>query len=251
MTFDPTKIRMAFPRNPTDKILGVYTGTLSVAAPTAGQIVLYTEQTQPTGFGDSTLTEAIYSTDGGVTWNDDNMTTPNLSLATPIVQTLDVTSFSDANGNIGIATANWYSATLGAGVAYTIQYKIFALAKQNQGVLTPSITNYRLNYSSADNYLKINSQGISPQSLGIGINNTLTDTHNLGYVPTARAYIEYASTGRTWPATRNQYPATGLGTSNNPIQTSIRPDTSKVDYVMVNSGSATTFNLHYRSYLDQ
>lgn len=248
---DISNLTMAMPKYATDKILGVYTGTLSIAAPTVGQQNLYTEVTIQTGFNDSVLTQAIYSTDNGVTWNDDNQSIPNLIPASFALQTLDVTSFSGTN-IVGLATENWYNSSSHTGTPYTILYKIFALAKSNQGVLTPTATNYKLSYTSIDNYLKIvpGLDNSVSETIATSGTTTFNSPHNLGYVPTSRAYVEY-SNGRIWPATRNQYPGTAFGTNNNQIETSIQIDTTSTNYVMTNTGATASFNLHYRTYVGQ
>lgn len=244
-----SKLSMALPKYPTDKIIGVFTGTLHVAAPTGAQQVLYAETSLPTGFGDSCLTQCIYSYDNGVTWNDDNMSVPNYSGAFPVIQTLDVTSFSDPN-TVGIAVANWYNAVSGSGTAYTILFKIFALAKTGQGDITPLPTKYPLSYSSKDNYLKIFASGKVPLAIpGSNVLFVYAVAHGLGYIPASRGYVEYVSTGRIWPATSNQYPNTGSGSVNNPVGTDIQMTTASTSYNFFSSIPTTdNINLYYVVY---
>lgn len=245
---NPVVLNMALPQLPIDKIIGVFSGSFTVPAPTAAQGHTYAEDVQNTGFGDNCLTQAIYSLDNGVTWNDDNMSVPDLSGAFPVLQTADVSSFSQVN-QIGVGCTNWYNSFTGTGVSRTVLYKVFALAKSNQGVLEPLATNYKLSYTSVDNYLKIKSQGVISLSIPPSTPTVSVQFHGLGYVPTSRGYVEYSS-GRIYPATRNLLPNTGSGGSNNnPIETSIQIDTSNTTYSFLSTESVTdTINLHYRIY---
>lgn len=252
--FDPKKVLLWVPKYNTDKVIGIFEGTLSVAAPTALQGNLYAEVLHDTGFNDTCLTQCVYSLDGGVTFDDDNMTIADLSTpGSPVFQTCDVTSFCRGS-QVGIAADNWYNSVTGNGTARTIQYRIYCLAKYNQGKLTPKATSETVYFNSTSNYLKIMNGGDSAQAytpLPAG-DQTLSFIHNLGYVPNARAYMEYTSANEIWPVTINQYPGTGFGTPHQLVPAEIHLDTTTMQIAMPSSIRTGTPNIkvHYRVYLD-
>lgn len=248
MITDASAIRMALPEYPTDKVIGIFTGSFSVAAPTAAQGTVYAEDAQNHGFGDTFLPQLIYST-GGV-YNDQDMTVPRLTGAFPVFQTLDVTAYTTSTQVI-VAATNWYDNVAGAGFAWNITYKIFCLAKKNQGILVPKPTDQLLRYSSADNYQKIFTEDIVPITVpGAAGSTSYTVSHNIGIVPTTRAYVEYAN-GKLWPCSPNEYQSTGETTINNPITSAIKLTETTAEYDFTNNGASNaTINLHYRIYLD-
>lgn len=247
---DPTKINMAVPLYNADKIIGIFSGTINVPTPTAGQGVLYDDQIHITGFNDSCLTQAIYSIDGGVTWNDDNTSIPYTAGGSPVFQTLDVSSFSRFN-EVGIAFNNWYNNITSSGTAYTVVYKIFCLSKSNQGNIITLQNDYSLYYTSTDNYLKILSEAITPTiAPATPAVVDIVIPHSLGYTPTARGYIEYPN-GDIWPASINQFNQTGFaGNSYNPVSTSIQLGINNVTYEMTSIGADQPLNLYSVVYLD-
>lgn len=251
MVFDPTKITMAVPKYNTDKIIGVFSGSFSVSAPTAVNQVVYAEDSNTTGFGDTCLTQLIYSVDGGTTWNDENTSIPYLPGAgMPVFQIIDVSSFSRAD-KACVAVNNWYNNTSGSSAAYTVLYKLFCLSKSDQGMVTPLANDYPLYYTSKDNYLKILDADKTPVSVPASPSSaTVPIAHTLGYTPTARGFIEYAN-GEIWPASINQFNNTGgIGTPHNPVSTSIQSDASGVNYVMTSSALTQAINLYSIVYLD-
>jgi len=248
MAFDPTKINLNVPNYNADKIIGIFTGSLSVPATSSGDTVAYAESMHTTGFGESVFTQGIYSIDGGTTWNDDNTTIPYLGGAAPSFQTLDVSSFSRTN-EVGIATNNWYNFVAGAGTAYTILYKIFCIAKSNQGDITPQLTDYPLNYSSSDNYLKIRLDDIYETTI-TGVTSTYIIPHTIGYEPTVRAYVEH-SNGEIWPASLHQFLGTAFaGDPHNPILTRIQSTDATTSLVAISDGLSRDITFHTRIYLD-
>lgn len=243
---NPAAIAMAIPGYSTDKIIGVLTGSFTSSIPSAFDVT-YTEALIPHPFGDTVETQAVYNT-GGVD-NDQDMTVPRLTGAFPVFQTLDVSSYSTSS-NIVIASTNWYDNVAGKGFAYTINYKVYLIAKMNQGVITPMPTNQLLRYRSSENYLKIVKQDVVPISVPAGT-SSYTVTHGVNGIPRSRASIEYLSTGKLWGISPNQYPSTGSVSNNNPITTSTTMDGTSVTYTFGNSTAGTlSINLHYRIYLD-
>lgn len=246
---DFTKIAMSVPRKGIDKIIGTFEGQINVAAPTALQQVFFAENLHLTDFQKPCLTSCIYSLDGGATWNDDNMTIPDLSGPLPVFQTVDVSSFSRGN-NVGIACSNWYNTTSGSGTARTVTYKIYCLARKEQGATVPIATRERTYFKSTDNYLKILDEDIEPYSLGISGTAQKVFSHEQSIVPSARGFVEYVAAQEIWPLTTNQFPATGLASLHNPVAGSIKLDETSVTYDLVNFGSAVSVRLHWRAYLD-
>lgn len=248
MVFDQTKINMAVPRYNTDKIIGVFTGSFAVAAPTAIQRTLLTEVSIPHGFGDTCLAQMVYSTDG-VTYNDGDMQVPRLTGAFPVLQTLEVAAYTTST-NVVVSSTNWYDSVAGAGFTYTIYYKVFCIAKKTQGTITPIPTGQILKYSSAQNYQKIAIDQVVPLTLALGSTTTQSIAHGLLSVPSTRAYVEYLTAGKLWPVSRNQHVSTGLGAANNPLVTDIKINATTIDYVFNNSGGNVNINFHYRIYLE-
>lgn len=248
MITNQAAIQLAIPEYPTDKVLGVFTGTFSVGAPTALQGSNYTENAQNHGFGDTCLPQLIYSTGGA--YNDQDMTVPRLTGAFPVFQTLDVTAYTTST-QVVVAATNWYDNVASAGFSWTISYKVFLLAKKNQGILTPLPTSQVLRYSSKENYQKIAIDDITPISIAGGGTGSTVIGHSVGVIPVTRAYLEYSSSGNIWPTSPNHYPNTGGVTFNNPLATTIKSTSTTVEYDFQNSsGSTVTANLHYRIYLD-
>lgn len=251
MVFNPTKITMAVPKYNADKIIGVFSGSITVAAPTVVNQVVYAEDVQTTGFGNTCLTQLIYSIDNGVTWNDENTAIPYLPVSGfPVFQVIDVSSFSRTN-QVGVALNNWYNNVTSSSTAYTVLYKVFCLSKSDQGATIPLPNNYSLYYTSKDNYLKIFDASKTATSVPATPSTaTVTITHGLGYAPTSRGFLEY-SNGEIWPASINQYNGTNFtGPSHNPVSTSIQPDTVNVNYVMGSSSLTQAINLYSVVYLD-
>jgi hypothetical protein len=252
--FDYRKIVMDVPAYNTDKVIGIIEGSTSVAAPTAIQTVVGAESMNNTGFGETCLTSCVYSLDGGTTWNDNDMTIPDTSdPAFTVTQTCDVTSFSRGN-QVGIAVSNWYNFNTGTGTVRNIQYRIYCLAKYNQGSITPIPTNEPIYFRSTDNYLKVQPGSNVPQSytpLPAG-DQTFSYAHNLGYIPNARAYMEYTASDEIWPVSINQYPTTGLATNRNKVPAEIRLTTTNMNVFM--SGALRTgtpnIKLYPTVYLD-
>lgn len=242
---NPAAIAMAIPGYSTDKIIGILTGSFTSATPAAFDVT-YTEAIIPHPFGDTVETQAVYNT-GGVD-NDQDMTVPRLTGANPVFQTLDVSSYSTSS-NIVIASTNWYDNVAGAGFAYTINYKVYLIAKMNQGVIIPQPTNQLLRYRSSENYLKIVKQDVVPISVPSGVSSYTVNGVN--GVPRTRASIEYLASGKLWGASPNQYPNTGSATNNNLITTTTTMDGTSVTYTFNNSTAGTlNINFHYRIYLD-
>lgn len=242
---NPAAIAMAIPGYSTDKIIGVLTGSFTSSIPSAFDVT-YTEALIPHTFGDTVETQAVYNT-GGVD-NDQDMTVPRLTGAFPVFQTLDVSSYSTSS-NIVIASTNWYDNVAGKGFAYTINYKVYLIAKMNQGVITPMPTNQLLRYRSSENYLKIVKQDVVPISVPSGVSSYTVN--GLTGVLRTRASIEYLASGKLWGASPNQYFNTGSVTTNNLITTTTTMDGTSVTYTFNNSTAGTlNINFHYRIYLD-
>lgn len=122
---------MADPRNflfstkfPPDKILGTFSGTFTAnAGGGLGSGLSYrTESATNHTYGEMVFTKGIYSTDAGTTWNDFDVTVPDLTTPTqPILQTVDVQSYATST-QIVIVAANFYN------VNKTVMYKVAAIA---------------------------------------------------------------------------------------------------------------------------
>ena len=187
---DPAKMRFVLPAYPIDQIIGVFSGSLSLGAPSASPGYTTASDPKAHNFGDSCYFQGIFSTDGGTTWNDFGAQTPNLAAPFPQFQTVDVEAYSDGT-NLNVQAVNWYDVSHGLGTARTAAYKVYALAKNTMALpITPIATNQKLAYSSAVNFQKIFlKDSVSISVSGGSSGSSAPITHNLGYVPRIRAFF--------------------------------------------------------------
>lgn len=121
----------------TDKVIGYFSGTLSVGAASVGSVATATT-THDTGFGTSCYFVGQFSTDGGTTWNDLGIYQPNLTTpGMPVLQTTTLRAYVTSGGVLTVVALNWYDLVHGSSSSKTITYRINLLAKQNQGTITP------------------------------------------------------------------------------------------------------------------
>lgn len=235
---DPTKLSFAVPKYANDKIIGIFSGSMT------GSGTGYDEEEITTGFGDTCLTRCLYSLNGG-DLNDDGMGVPGIQGIT-----FTAASFSRTN-TVGIAAQ-----VMQAGA--TLDYSIYAYAKSNQGVVTPVSTNQKLSYASKFNYEKIAFDGIYQMVISSYGLHTYTFTHNLGYVPDTKCSLEYASEsggGGVYPVgtitplcSRMPY---NYNDANKRIVTGTLMLTDTTAVFMLYGGKAgisLTLNIHYRIY---
>lgn len=88
-------------RYPVDKIVGVYTGSFSIAAAASIFVSRRAEVTIPHTFGESCFLELIFSTDSGTTWQDMGNSVP---AAGPVFQTVTAAAYSDASNFVVVGT---------------------------------------------------------------------------------------------------------------------------------------------------
>ncbi len=107
-------------RYPTDKIVGIYTGSFTATASSSTLLSHRTHDTITHTFGDTCLLELIYSLDGGTTWQDMDMPIPNLSVPTaPKFQTVTVAAYSTTTTFVVVAANQTTSSA-------TVQYILTA-----------------------------------------------------------------------------------------------------------------------------
>lgn len=185
MITQPKNVYMSVPAYKVDQIIGVKTGSFSVAAATAVSNFKTATDTFDTGFGDSCFFQGIFSTDGGLSWNDFGVYRPNLTTpAQPVFQTVSCFGYVTSTGVFTAVGINWWDLVHATSSAYTIQYKVAFIAKDTQGAITPIKTNETFYYSSKYNYQKIFTNGSFANS---GANTVVA--HNLGYIPKIRVFI--------------------------------------------------------------
>lgn len=178
---------------PTDLILGTYTGSISVAAPTA---TTYSQKqsasaTVATGIPERTFFQGVFSTNNGSTWVDFNSNVPVTLGSFANLQTQMMYACSKPN-SIVINVDNWNKTADGINYtasAYMFLYKIVLFAKPGQGDIIPQPVTQQQNFTSFTNYQKIFKDSIYNFTLPVGT-STSTITHNLGYIPKLRSYIE-------------------------------------------------------------
>lgn len=182
---NPQDLLIAVPTFPIDRIIGTTSGSFSVSAPSASPGFTTNTATFVTGFGDTCYFQGIFSTDGGTTWNDLGVYQPDLtSPAAPVLQTVTCEAYMNG-GTLTLVGKNWYDLVHSTSSAYTIQYKVFFIAKNTQGSLTPLTSSQKIFYSSAYNFQKIDFVG----SFAVSTSASTTVSHNLGYVPKVRAWF--------------------------------------------------------------
>jgi hypothetical protein len=197
MVFDRTKIHMAVPAYDIDKIIGVTSGTINVAAPVAGAPdfgVKSATATFDTEFGDTCYPQGIFSYDGGVTWNDFGAMIPDLTTpANPVFQTVDCDA-SMIGGVLTVKVTNYRDAVHATSTPRTVLYKVLFVAKKTQGSIEPLQTEEILYYSSQRNYRKIFLDSTVPFNLaGTSTGKSANVIHSLGYVPKVRAFYQESS----------------------------------------------------------
>lgn len=190
---DPTKINMAVPAYGLDQIIGIIDETESIGIPTSGapdfgQKVL--TFSFPHEFGDSCYFEGRFTTDGGVTWNDFGAQQPDLSTpGFPVFQTLDCEAMIDST-NVNVTLTNTLNFVTNVGVAYTVHFQIYLIAKNTMAnPITPIATTDILAFSSEFNYQKIFLKDTVALNVIAGaVGFSTTTPHTLGYVPKIRAF---------------------------------------------------------------
>jgi hypothetical protein len=246
MAFDRTKSVISVPRYQTDKIIGAFSDSFTIPASSAFTPSQATK-THNTGFGESCLPIGIYSTDSGTTWNDMGVIVPSGAL----FQTEECTASVSPTGVVTVLGTNWYDTTSFSGdgrPAKTVMYKIWLLAKKDQGVITPlPITTMPLYHSSRFNYQKIMPGGDGSKTLSVSAGNVGQESisHNLGYVPNVRTWVDDSGTIRM----NVSHAMSGLTTF---IAPEIRLDNNDMIIYRDNGFSFSSYsvNILYRIYLD-
>jgi len=183
---------------PTDLMLGSFSGSLSSPSPgsTLFPSKTSTSVTITTGISEKTLFQGVFSTDGGTTWCDFNSNIAARLGSFSNLQTQMMYGYSKAN-SLTLTADNWNVTSDGThwnGSAYTFMYKVVLFNRPGQGDVTPQPLVESLNFSAQYNYQKIFRDSTFDFTFPVGT-NTATITHNLGYVPKFRCYIDNFSSG--------------------------------------------------------
>ncbi len=180
-----------------DKIIAVKTGTIQVAAPTAINNVTSTTYTETGVFPERYYTKGIFSFDGGVTWNDMSAQVPDLTDPTQVViQSCDCYTSIGSSGGFNVIGRSFYNFVAGTGTARRILFKVALIASNEMGMITPKILPVSTQFTSIDRQIqKIALKGKVPFSIQSGVGNSVTVSHNLGYVPRVSAYFVENPTG--------------------------------------------------------
>lgn len=244
----PSAISMGVPAYSIDQIIGVFSNTIHIAAPTAITGVTVATDTKTHGFGDSCYFQGIFTQDGGTTWNDFGAQTPNLSGGTPFFQSVDVEAYTDSN-NVNLELDNYYDPVHSVGTAYDVTYKIYLIAKNTMALpLNPIKTNQKLIYNSANNYQKVYLSGTTSITVAAGATGSSpTITHNLNYIPKIRAFFissnqVYGLNQWKFPVSTNTVPAIEAHITNTGL--SFYSDQSSF------LAPGVSGNIDYRIYLD-
>lgn len=171
-----------------DKIIGTYTGSFDLPAPTAGNSNTATVPIT-TNINSTTFYQGIFSLDSGNSWNPFYTDLTNVESTDPSVNPQgDCQVYGQSTAGvfnvIGVNTA-LFSAT--QFFDFTPLYKVALIAKPNQGIITPQPIGTNQWFNSELNYQKI-FMDTTNQSSGTDV--TTTVTHNLNYIPKVRAFYE-------------------------------------------------------------
>lgn len=235
MTVDPTKINF-YSGYPTDNIINILKGNITAA----GTSTAVLGATLNTAINDTTLYVGVFSIDESAdyqnlgTLNNDN--SPVIGLA----------AVSQANG---LLLYYWNSDS----VSHTLSYEVALIAKSTQGFITPQLVGNDIYINSvSNNYQKIAFEPVQLISVTGGgsastpVITTIGVSHNLGYFPTVRAFIDNG----TKLTDVLFYPfGVLLGTSGITCVTSIGATNVTFTFSNPNSG-AQTYNLTTRIYYD-
>lgn len=238
----PSALNMAVPAYGIDQIIGITTGTMSIATPTSGSSPKQTTVNFAHGFGDSAYFAGIFTADGGTTYNDLGAMIPVISLGNPVFQTVGCDVTCD-NTNLIITGTNYYNFVTGSGSPATVTYKIYMFAKNTMAnPVTPLATSQILQYNSAFNYQKIFMQGTINLTVSSGSTGSVNVVHNLGYVPKVRAYLTTNATPTVLQPVSTAGP--------NDIQVRISTTTVTFFADETGFGSNVNVNIQYRIYLE-
>lgn len=245
MAFDPDRINVAAPLYGMDNVIKVFTGTMSLAAPSASPGFTTATDTIVTGISESTYFSGIYTVDGGTTWNDFGAMIPVISGGFPVFQTVGAEGVSLPN-TFKVEGTNWYNYTAGSGTPRTLSYKVLLIAKNTQGLVDTFNTDDVLQYSSGFNYPKIFKQGELVYNLTSGAGKSVSVAHDLGRIPKVSAWYQEDG-GRMLSLSHVELPSTGGS-----YQIETRIDNSNVTFHLEAFRSTKTINgnLEYRIYLD-
>lgn len=168
----------------SDMIIGKTSGSISISAPTAGNVYLTGNQTYDTGFGGTCYFQGIFSTDGS-TWNDFGSYKPKTTGSYPVLQTQTCRGFVSTSGVFTAAGVNWYDYVNMTSAATTIQWKVVFFAKKDQGSITPTGTSYTTQFDTRYETQKI----YLWDTFSASTTANTTVNHNLNIVPKVRSFF--------------------------------------------------------------
>lgn len=207
-----------FSKYGVDQIIGTFTDSFSVRAPTALEGTITVTTAFNTNINESTFFKGIYSVDGGTTWNDFQsyqVVRPNTS--TPA---FPMQLYGRSNANVfTISADNSWDYTAGTSYSYSVIYKVALIAKPTQGTITPQ-PNANISYfKSGDNYQKVLFDFHEDFSVAPFGTHTFSFPHNLGRIPIVRIYRETTNSEDPVFAPSGLYQAARGGFSNHYITT--------------------------------
>lgn len=183
---DSSKLVMAVPENSMDQIVDVLQGSFGAAAATvSGGSVFDTFSSFDHGITvpDTFLFQGLWSIDGGATWQEIGNTVP-LGANANGLETLNVSGSSilDVANNTQFFSLG---ANNGHPAAYTVQYKIFLMARSDQDHVPNKPLIKPLRYSSKNKYMKV----AVDSSINLSTGGPTTILHNLGYLPNFDVWV--------------------------------------------------------------
>jgi len=190
---DRTKLRY-YGGDKMDQIIDIFTGSMTISSPTSSDVFRSTTNPHAHNFGDSAYFQGRFTTNNGNTWNDFGSMTPNFSGSVPAFQTADCNAYIDEN-NVYVKGISWYDYGNSIGRSYTIQYELFAIAKNVMAKpITPKPTLQKYSLNARNNYEKIAIPSSIPISVASGAAGSVSvPPHNLGKIPRVRAWFFHQS----------------------------------------------------------
>lgn len=244
-------LNMMVPAYANDKIIGSFTDTVAISAPTAGGGYTTVTTSYAHGFSDSAYFQGIFSSDGGISWNDFGAQIPNLTTPTqPVFQTLDCNATVDTT-NLNVTITNYYDYVNSVGTSYTVTYKVYLLAKNSMTYpITPLSINNPIQYASKYNYQKIVDQGTVNLTVASGATGSAVVTHNLNVIPDVRAFWFNSGSSTCYPISYSAGNVSGSGTDSIQVEittTNVTFYSDQGSFLAVGIDGSIDYRIYYES----
>lgn len=179
---------------PIDKVIATFTGSFTVPAPTSDEFEKIVSHSISTKIPESTFFQLIYSIDGGTTWSDSGF-----SVRRGGSDSFYVIGRSNAD-TFTVMAFNRFDYSANIGFTRTMQYKLVLFEKTDQGEIPQGQYGGKTYFDSRLNYQKIKLSEARAFSVANNSSAGYDFTHNLGYIPRVRVFIETNNSFVNMPA---------------------------------------------------